>query len=106
MRVEPTAPENGVLCCKHEKAKTEIYEQNCWDSLSAILASSHLFEFFKAPLLDEFAAAAAAPVRMIADRALKKQNQEWELVGKSRVEAAWRDTLVSLLLNLFFIFQT
>ena len=31
--------------------------------------------FFKAPLLDD---SAAAPARMIADTALKKESQEWE----------------------------
>lgn len=37
--------------------------------------------FFKASLLDD---SAAAPARVIADRALKKENQEWELVREGR----------------------
>ena len=37
--------------------------------------------FFIAPLLDD---SAAAPTRVIADRALKKENQEWELVREGR----------------------
>lgn len=60
----------------------EIHERSCWNSTSTTQAVSHPFsEFFKAPLLDD---SAAAPARVIADRALKKENQEWELVREGR----------------------
>lgn len=49
----------------------EIHERSCWNSTSTTQAVSHPFsEFFKAPLLDD---SAAAPARVIADRALKKR---------------------------------
>ena len=52
----------------------EIHEWSCWNSVSTVQAVSYLFsEFFKAPLLNE---SAAAPAGVIADRALKKEKQE------------------------------
>lgn len=60
----------------------EVQEQSRWNSTSTVQAVSYLLsEFFKAPLLDE---SAAAPARAIVDRALKKENQEWELVREGR----------------------
>lgn len=52
--------------------------------MSTVQAVSYLFsEFFKAPLLNE---SAAAPARVIADRALKKEKQEWEGGGWGSME--------------------
>lgn len=73
--------------------------------MSTVQAILYLFsEFFKVPLLGDSAAASAL---VITDRALKKGKPAVGVgEGGEGVAAAWRDTLVALLLNLFFIFQS
>lgn len=53
--------------------------------MSTVWAISYPFsEFFKVPLLDE---SAAAPAGVITDRALNKDNPQWELGREGR---GWR----------------
>lgn len=65
----------------------EIHEQRYWNAVSYLFS-----EFFKAPFLK---APAAAPVRVTADRALKKEKQEWELLREGKGLRRHGETLES-----------